>query len=94
MPSRARSRREAPSGPASANVVFKLLWKDREIALAEGENILGRDRDVAVWIDVHSISRHHARIIVSGDAASLEDLGSKNGTLLMGKSVMRSAIPV
>ena len=82
----ARSGASLP-GPAATDVVFKLLWRDREIALSEGENILGRDRDAAAWIDVHSISRHHARIVVTGDTATLEDLGSKNGTFLKGKSV-------
>jgi pSer/pThr/pTyr-binding forkhead associated (FHA) protein len=28
------------------------------------------------------VSRHHARIVVDGTAARLEDLGSKNGTFL------------
>lgn len=74
-------------GPAAAEVVFKLSWGDREIALRNGENILGRERTAAAWIDVHSVSRHHARIVVSGDTATLEDLGSKNGTFLEGESV-------
>jgi DNA-binding winged helix-turn-helix (wHTH) protein len=73
--------------PASRDVVFKIVWADREFALKEGENILGRERDAAVWIDVYSISRRHARIVVSGDRALLEDLGSKNGTLLEGQTV-------
>jgi Transcriptional regulatory protein, C terminal/FHA domain len=71
--------------------VFKLLWADREIALQEGENILGRERDAAAWIDVYSVSRRHARIVVSGDRATLEDLGSKNGTFLKGEAVTRPA---
>ena len=74
-------------GPAAADSVFRLLWRDREIALRDGENILGREREAAAWIDVHSVSRHHARIVVSGDADRVEDLGSKNGTFLNGKSV-------
>jgi hypothetical protein len=72
--------------PAS-DVVFKLLWADREIALREGVNILGRDREAAAWIDVHSVSRLHARIVVSGDRATVEDLGSKNGTFLEDQAV-------
>jgi FHA domain len=74
-------------GSASSDIVYKLAWADREIALIEGENIVGRERDVAVWVDVHSVSRHHARIVVSGSAATLEDLGSKNGTFLKGETV-------
>jgi len=75
--------------PSRANVVFKLVWADREIVLQDGENILGREDDAAAWIDVHSVSRRHARIVVSGDSAVLEDLGSKNGTFLKGEAVTR-----
>jgi DNA-binding winged helix-turn-helix (wHTH) protein len=76
-----------PGRPAA----FKLIWADRAIALREGENLLGREPDVAVWIDVYSVSRRHARIVVSGDRATLEDLGSKNGTFLKGEAVTRPA---
>ena len=72
---------------AESDVVFKLLWADREISLQDGENILGREREAVAWIDVHSVSRRHARIVVSGDRATLEDLGSKNGTFLQGQAV-------
>jgi DNA-binding winged helix-turn-helix (wHTH) protein len=66
---------------------FRLIWGDREIALVQGSNILGRDHDAAAWIDVFSVSRQHARIEISGDDATLEDLQSKNGTFLHGKPV-------
>jgi len=65
----------------------RLSWGDREIALGEGENVLGRDPDVAVWIDLNSVSRHHARVVVADGAARLEDLGSRNGTLVNGERV-------
>jgi DNA-binding winged helix-turn-helix (wHTH) protein len=73
--------------PGPSNVVFKLVWGDREILLQEGENILGREREAIAWIDVHSVSRRHARIAIAGDRAMLEDLGSKNGTFLQGQAV-------
>ena len=73
--------------PAQSDVIFKLVWGDREILLQEGENILGREREAVAWIDVHSVSRRHARIVVTGDRATLEDLGSKNGTFLRGAAV-------
>src|SRR4029450_2462511 len=58
---------------------FKLLWQDREIALAEGENGLGRDEESVAWIDVYSVSRHHARIVVAGEAATLAAPGRRQG---------------
>ena len=81
---------ESESGsppPAGCDVVFKLLWEGREILLRDGENVLGREREAMAWIDVNSVSRRHARIVVSGDRATLEDLGSKNGTFLQGLAV-------
>ena len=79
-----------PRAPGQA-AVFRLFWADREIALREGENILGRERDATAWIDVYSVSRRHARIVVSGDRATLEDLGSKNGTFLRDEAVTKPA---
>jgi pSer/pThr/pTyr-binding forkhead associated (FHA) protein len=39
------------------------------------------------------VSRHHARLTVDGTAATLEDLGSKNGTYLEGR-LLRGAMPL
>jgi pSer/pThr/pTyr-binding forkhead associated (FHA) protein len=52
----------------------------RRIRLLEGENVIGRDPASRVWLDVASVSRRHARIVVSPAAVLLEDLGSKNRT--------------
>ena len=67
--------------------LWQLVIGDREFDLREGENIVGRESDAGVRIDSSSISRRHARIILSGDRITLEDLGSKNGTSLRGKLI-------
>ena len=64
---------------------FRLVLETREVQLLEGENVIGRDPDGALWIDHPSVSRRHARVVVVGDQATLEDLESKNGTFLGGK---------
>lgn len=64
--------------------VFRLLWGQREVALGDGENILGRGNDSLVWIDSKSVSRRHARVLIDMGLATLEDLGSKNGTFVNG----------
>jgi DNA-binding winged helix-turn-helix (wHTH) protein len=69
----------------------RLAWGNREIPLAEGENLLGRVEDATVWIDSPKASRRHARIVVSGGRALLEDLGSRNGTFLRGKRLREPA---
>ena len=57
-----------------------LVSRRREWRLSEGPNDVGRDRDCAVSIDSPSVSRRHARVVVTSGAATIEDLGSKNGT--------------
>jgi hypothetical protein len=80
--------RTASAGTRSApGEAYRLVWGRREIALEPGENLIGRDQSAVVWIDDEAVSRRHARIVVGGDGASLEDLGSKNGTLLQGKKI-------
>jgi DNA-binding winged helix-turn-helix (wHTH) protein len=74
----------APRGPA---MKYWLLWETRQVPLAEGNNIVGRGVDAAVWIDAPGVSRHHAQIVVRQGEATLEDLGSKNGTYIAGHRV-------
>lgn len=72
--------RPAPSGAC-------LFVGRREWPLSEGSNLVGRDRDCAIRIDSATVSRHHARIVVEPDETTVEDLGSKNGTLVNGQRV-------
>ena len=64
---------------------MRLVWGDRVLLLGAGANVLGRDKQATVCLDAASVSRHHARILVEGGRATLEDLGSKNGTSLNGE---------
>ena len=59
---------------------YRLFWDDREIPLEQGENVIGRDRDAHLRVDEGDVSRRHARVVVDGDRATLEDLASSNGT--------------
>ena len=61
-------------------VVHWLNWSNRTARLFEGENVVGRDPEATVWLDSPKVSRRHARIVVDGRAARVEDLGSRNGT--------------
>ena len=67
----------------------RLVSRRREWLLSEGSNVVGRDQDCAVRIDSTAISRHHARIIVTRGEATVEDLGSKNGTYVNGQRVQQ-----
>jgi DNA-binding winged helix-turn-helix (wHTH) protein len=67
-----------------------IVWKGQEIPINDGENLIGRDPDATVRIDAPSVSRRHARIVVSAEAVLLEDLESKNGTFRRNERVVGS----
>jgi len=74
-------------------VGYWLLTDSRQIPLSRGENIVGRDPAVRVWLDSPSVSRQHACIRIEAGGATLEDLGSKNGTRA-GDERVTQAIPL
>jgi DNA-binding winged helix-turn-helix (wHTH) protein len=69
---------DEPPGAATHWVIAGTL----RFALRDGVNVIGRDPDAAVWVDAPGVSRRHAQIVLEKGTASLEDLGSKNGTLV------------
>jgi len=71
----------------AAGAMHLLTCGEERFRLAPGENVAGRDSNVAVLIRSSSASRRHAVITVAGDEATLTDLGSKNGTWIDGRRV-------
>ena len=59
----------------------------RDIPLTSGANLLGRLPEAAVRIESGAVSRRHAVVTVTDGGASIEDLGSKNGTFVNGESL-------
>jgi DNA-binding winged helix-turn-helix (wHTH) protein len=76
-----------PLGERVAVAPYRITVGEREIPLAEGEHVLGRSGDAAILVDDAGVSRHHARITIGAQSATLEDLGSKNGTVLNGAAI-------
>ena len=70
----------ADRGVPGESGVARLAWQGGRVTLGEGEHVLGRDPDAAVFLDSPGASRRHAVIRVAAGRATLEDLGSKNGT--------------
>ncbi len=52
-----------------------------------GEIVVGRSRECALRIDIPSLSRRHARLLVDQDDLAVEDLGSSNGTYVAGRKL-------
>jgi pSer/pThr/pTyr-binding forkhead associated (FHA) protein len=52
------------------------------LPLYEGEQIVGRDPALDLVLDSPKVSRRHARIAIAAESATIEDLGSKNGSFV------------
>lgn len=55
------------------------------IVLAEGLTTIGRAAEAVLFLDDITVSRRHATIRRAGDAVSITDHGSLNGTYLNGR---------
>jgi len=80
-----RAPRFAPPPREMAGSACRLRTATGDAELVEGENLIGRGTECRVRILSEKVSRRHARVMVSGSRAVLEDLGSKNGTRLNGR---------
>lgn len=58
----------------------------REYTLRPGENVIGRQGDLI--IEDARVSRRHARLVLDGTQAKVDDLGSTNGTKVAGEPVV------
>ena len=83
----------ASDGPHRPPSAWRLIHEHREIPLAEGANVLGRSGAGVIVLESPTISRHHAKLSIEGDRATLEDLGSKNGTWI-GTVPVTAGVPV
>jgi DNA-binding winged helix-turn-helix (wHTH) protein len=81
----------APLRPVALEAPRALLIEKgpppRDIELAEGISTLGRGVTCQVRATSATVSRNHARIEIAAGHATLEDLGSHNGTFLRGRRI-------
>lgn len=73
---------EAP--PRHRGVDYWLVVDGRRVLLENTDIVLGRDPAADVRLDAAGVSRRHARIVIDAGGARIEDLGSKNGTIVRG----------
>lgn len=69
----------------------RFLCEGRTILLPFGTHIIGRDEAAEISSDSKTLSRRHARVVLTCESAVLEDLGSKNGTRVNG-AVVRGSV--
>jgi DNA-binding winged helix-turn-helix (wHTH) protein len=88
---RDESRRRRVETPArrGGGVSCRVSWVGGRATLGEGEHVVGRDAYADIFLDSAGVSRRHARIVVAAGRATIEDLGSKNGTFVADRRIDR-----
>jgi DNA-binding winged helix-turn-helix (wHTH) protein len=83
--------RDAAGTSAPVSDGIRVTWRGGEATLGEGAHVIGRAPDAAVCLEAESVSRRHALITLTGTSATIEDLGSKNGTAIGSRRITTAA---
>lgn len=71
---------------------FRLKFSQQEIALHPGEVTIGRSPSCTVTIEDPLVSREHARLHITEETATFEDLASRNGSRINGALVYGATV--
>lgn len=63
---------------------FRLRYQHHDIALSDGQFVVGRSAGCQLSLDDPLVSRRHAMLTVAQDAVTVEDLESRNGVIVNG----------
>ena len=82
----------APVPAPAAAMTAQLQWLDGPLAgqtinLPHGEIVIGRAETCGLVVDSDAVSRMHARMRVSDEGVTIEDLGTVNGTAVNGEAL-------
>ena len=87
-------RRRSAAAPARAGVTHVLVvdGPGTRHELTTGRNVIGRGTEADIRLPDTGVSRKHVDVVLDGGVATVEDLGSTNGTLVNGRRVSRQAL--
>ena len=66
---------------------FRLRYQHHDLALGDGQFVVGRSAGCQLSLDDPLVSRRHAMLVVSRDVVTVEDLDSRNGVLVNGERI-------
>ncbi|WP_040338903.1 FhaA domain-containing protein [Candidatus Blastococcus massiliensis] len=85
----------APGRPGARSMATHALVVDgpgTRHELSRGRNVIGRGTEADIRLPDTGVSRKHVDVVLEGDVATAEDLGSTNGTLVNGRRISRQPL--
>jgi predicted component of type VI protein secretion system len=71
---------------------FRLRYQQHDLALGDGEFVVGRSAGCQLSLDDPLVSRRHAMLVVSKDEVTVDDLESRNGVVVNGKRISAKTV--
>jgi predicted component of type VI protein secretion system len=71
---------------------FRLRYQHHDLALGDGEFVVGRSAGCQLSLDDPLVSRRHAMLVVTKDAVTVEDLESRNGVIVNGQRITAKTV--
>ena len=78
---------DKPDAEPARATRFWLEYRANYFELGHGATVIGRSAGCQLVLDDPLVSRKHAQVLITGEAAVLEDLGSVNGVFVNGEQV-------
>jgi hypothetical protein len=69
---------------------YRLRFLLQEFDLPPGDTLIGRGPDCRITLVDPLVSRHHSKVHIDGSRATIEDLGSRNGSRVNGRLIRGS----
>jgi hypothetical protein len=66
---------------------FRLRYQHHDLALGDGQFVVGRSAGCQLSLDDPLVSRRHAMLVVTQDVVTVEDLDSRNGVIVNGTRI-------
>jgi len=66
----------------------------REFVIRKPRTVIGRDQTADIRVNIASVSRRHAEIVLERTQTTLADLKSRNGVFVNGKRIKRQALSI
>jgi predicted component of type VI protein secretion system len=71
---------------------FRLRYQHHDLALGDGEFVVGRSAGCQLSLDDPLVSRRHAVLVVTKDAVTVDDLESRNGVVVNGQRIASKTV--